>query len=162
MAADTLAITALSRLLNDFAAFIPALIGGLLVLVIGIYLADILEDIVASVDASRLTTLAGLGVKLFVYYITITIALDTIGFSTAVLTTFFTAVVTAFFGALGVALALAIAIGVGWGSKDYVAENIDDWMARLRRSVSGLSEESHTDTRPRSNDKFESSDPTND
>lgn len=157
-AADTLGITALSQLLNDFAAFVPALIGGLLVLVIGVFVADALEDIVASVDASRLTTLAGLGVKLFVYYITITIALDTIGFSTAVLTTFFTAVVTAFFGALGVALALAIAIGVGWGSKDYVAENIDEWMASARQSVSGLGEESHTQPR----DDFDSSDPTND
>lgn len=157
-AADILGITALSQLLNDFAAFVPALIGGLLVLVIGVFVADALEDIVASVDASRLTTLAGLGVKLFVYYITITIALDTIGFSTAVLTTFFTAVVAAFFGALGVALALAIAIGVGWGSKDYVAENIDDWMASARRSVSGLSEESHT----RSPDDVDSSGPTDD
>lgn len=66
-AADILGITALSQLLNDFAAFVPALIGGLLVLVIGVFVADALEDIVASVDASRLTTLVGLGVKLFVY-----------------------------------------------------------------------------------------------
>lgn len=169
-AADTLGITALSQLLNDFAAFVPALIGGLLVLVVGVFVADALEDIVASVDASRLTTLAGLGVKLFVYYITITIALDTIGFSTAVLTTLFTAAVTALFGALGVALALAVAIGVGWGSKDYVAENIDDWMASARRRVSGLDEESPTrsnsglgeDPHTRSRDDFDSSDPTDD
>ncbi|MFC6764705.1 mechanosensitive ion channel family protein [Natrinema soli] len=157
-AADALGITALSQLLNDFAAFVPALIGGLLVLVIGVFVADALEDIVANVDATRLTTLAGLGVKLFVYYITITIALDTIGFSTTVLTTLFTAAVAAFFGALGVALALAVAIGVGWGSKDYVAENIEDWMASARRSVSGLGEESHT----RSTDDFDSSNPTDD
>ncbi|NKE38035.1 phosphatase [Natronococcus sp. JC468] len=157
-AADTLGITALSQLLNDFAAFVPALIGGLLVLVVGVFIADALEDIVASVDASRLTTLAGIGVKLLIYYITITIALDTIGFSTAVLTTLFTAAVTAFFGALGVALALAIAIGVGWGSKDYVAENIDDWMANVRRSISELGKE--TDTR--STDDYGSSDPTSD
>lgn len=74
------------------------------------------------------------------------------------MTTFFMAVVTAVFGALGVVLALAIAIGVGWGSNDYVAENIDDWMASARRSVSGFGEESHT----RSRDDFESSDPTDD
>ncbi len=156
--ADIVQIPALSELLNDFAAFIPALIGGILVLIVGVFLADRLEEIVANTDRSRLTSLAGLGVKLFVYYITITIALDTVGFATGVLTTFFTAAVTAFFGALGVALALGIGIGVGWGSKDYVAENIDRWVANARGSVSELNNE--PDTGP--NDEFDSSGPTDD
>lgn len=151
-AADTLGIPALSQLLNEFAAFAPALIGGLLVLVVGVFVADLLEGIVASTDASRLTTLVGLAVKLFVYYITITIALDTVGFDTDVLTTLFTTVVTAFFGALGVALALAVGIGVGWGSKDYVAANIDDWMSSARSSASDVAEDSETG----SDDSFES------
>ena len=135
-AAGVLGIPALSRLLNDFAGFVPALIGGVLVLVVGVLIAEFVEDIVASTDTSRLTDLVGLGVKLFVYYIAITIALDTVGFDTAVLTNLFTVIVTAFFGALAVALALAVGIGVGWGSKDYVADNIDDWMRRARRESS--------------------------
>ncbi len=141
-AADVLQIPILSRLLNNFAGYVPTLIGGLIVLFLGILLAEFVEDVVADTDASRLTTLIGLGVKLFIYYIAITIALNTIGFSTTVLTTLFTAAVTAFFGALGLALAIALGIGVGWGSKDYVAENIDDWMASARSSASEMSGES--------------------
>lgn len=140
-AAGILQIPALSRLLNDFAGFVPALIGGVLVLVVGVLLAEFVEDIIASTDRSRLTDLVGLGVKLFVYYLAVTIALDTVGFDTAVLTNLFTVFVTAFFGALAVALALAVGIGVGWGSKDYVAENIDDWMRRARGSAADLAEE---------------------
>lgn len=151
--ADILQIPIFSDLLNTFAGYVPILIGGLIILFIGILVGEFLEDIVASTDASRLTTLLGLGAKLFVYYIAITIALDTIGFSTAVLTTFFTATVTAFFGALGLGLAIAIGIGVGWGSKDYVAENIDDWISRARGSASEIREDGENT----SNREFESS-----
>lgn len=141
-AAGILQIPALSRLLNDFAGFVPALIGGVAVLIVGALAAEFIEDIVASTDRSRLTTLVGLGVKLFVYYLAITIALDTMGFDATVLTTLFTSFVTAFFGALAVALALAIGIGLGWGSKDYVADNIDDWMGSARDSAGDLTDES--------------------
>ena len=141
-AAGILQIPALSRLLNDFAGFVPALIGGVAVLIVGALIAEFVEDIVASTDRSRLTDLVGLGVKLFVYYLAITIALDTMGFDATVLTTLFTSFVTAFFGALAVALALAIGIGLGWGSKDYVADNIDDWMGSARDSAGDLTEES--------------------
>lgn len=141
-AADVLQIPALSQVLNTFAGFIPTLIGALVVLVVGIYVADMVGDIVADTDTGRATDLAGLGVKLFIYYITITIALNTMGFSTAVLTTLFTAAVTAFFGALGLALAIAIGIALGWGSKDYVAENIDGWMSRAKSSASDMGDDS--------------------
>ncbi len=140
-AADILQIPALSRVLNNFAGYIPTLIGALVVLVIGIFVADHVGDIVANTDTGRATDLAGLGVKLFIYYITITIALNTMGFNVAVLTTLFTAVVTAFFGALGLALAIALGIALGWGSKDYVADNIDRWMSRAKSGASDMAEE---------------------
>ncbi|GAA0475608.1 hypothetical protein GCM10008985_34920 [Halococcus dombrowskii] len=147
-AAGILQIPALSRLLNDFAGFVPALIGGVAVLIVGALAAEFVEDVVASTDGSRLTDLVGLGVKLFVYYLAITIALDTMGFDSTVLTTLFASFVTAFFGALAVALALAIGIGLGWGSKDYVAENIDDWLSSARSSADDLTdEEGSTGTR---------------
>lgn len=143
-AASILQIPALSRLLNDFAGFVPALIGGVAVLIVGALAAEFIEDVVANTDGSRLTDLVGLGVKLFVYYLAITIALDTMGFDSTVLTTLFASFVTAFFGALAVALALAIGIGLGWGSKDYVAENIDDWLSSARDSADDLTEEDET------------------
>jgi hypothetical protein len=140
-AADILQIPALSQVLNTFASYIPTLVGALVILVVGIYVADLVGDIVANTDTSRATDFAGLGVRLLVYYITVTIALDTMGFGTQVLTTLFTAAITAFFGALGLALAIALGIGLGWGSKDFVAENIDDWFGRARDSASEVTED---------------------
>jgi hypothetical protein len=143
-AVDALDFPALSEPLTGFIGQIPLLIGGLAVLVVGIYVADLLGDIVANADASRAADIAGLAVQLFVYYIVIVFALDTAGFDTSVLTTLFTSFVTALFGALGLALAIAIGIGLGWGSKDYVAENIDDWMGSARSGAEGLAEEDET------------------
>jgi hypothetical protein len=143
-AIDALNFPALSEPLTAFIGQIPLLIGGLAVLVVGIYVADLLGDIVSSVDAGRAADIAGLAVQLFVYYVVIVFALDTAGFDTSVLTTLFTSFVTALFGALGLALAIAVGIGLGWGSKDYVANNIDDWMSSARDSADDMTDESET------------------
>ncbi|RJS97749.1 phosphatase [Halococcus sp. IIIV-5B] len=140
-AVDALEFPALARPLSAFVGQLPFIVAGLLVLVVGIYLADVIGDFVAGIDRSRATDIVGLVVQLFVYYVVIVFALDTAGFDTTVLLTLFNTVVIAFFGALGIALALAVGIGVGWGSKDYVAENIDDWVRRARGSAADLAEE---------------------
>ena len=143
-AVDALNFPALSEPLTAFIGQIPLLLGGLAVLVVGIYVADLLGDIVGSVDASRATNYIGLAVQLFVYYLVIVFALDTAGFDTAVLTNLFNVVIAAFFGALGLGLAIAIGIGVGWGSKDFVASNIDDWFGRAKDGAEDLAEEDET------------------
>ncbi|EMA41523.1 mechanosensitive ion channel family protein [Halococcus hamelinensis] len=140
-AVDALQFPALARPLGAFVGQLPLIVAGLLVLVVGIYLADVIGDFVAGIDRSRATDIVGMVVQLFVYYVVVVFALDTAGFDTTVLLTLLNTVVIAFFGALGVALALAVGIGVGWGSKDYVAENIDDWMRRARGSAADLAEE---------------------
>ena len=141
-AVDALQFAALSRPLSAFVGQLPLIIAGILILIVGIYLADLVGEFVANINTSRATNFAGLAVQLFVYYIVVVFALDTAGFDTSVLMNLFNTVIVAFFGALGVALALAIGIGVGWGSKDYVAENIDDWMSSARNSASDLAEDS--------------------
>lgn len=150
-AAGILQIPALSRLLNNFAGFVPALIGGVAVIVVGALIAEFAGDIVGSIDASRLTNLAGLVVKLFVYYLAITIALDTMGFEATVLTTLFTTIVTSF-GAIVVVIALGVALAIGLGGQDYVAENVDRWMGHVRSGASDLAEEDEDE----SGDSFES------
>jgi hypothetical protein len=157
-AVEALQFGVLTRMVTGVTAYLPVLIGALIILLIGIYAADLLGDLVADADASRAADYAGLAVEVFVYYITITIVLNRLGLQVEVLNTFFTAAVTAFFGALGLGLALAIGIGVGWGSKDYVANNIDDWMGSARSSASGMTEESSSE----SSDEFESPGSTDD
>lgn len=148
-AADILEIAVLSRLLSAFAGYIPALIAGFIVLIVGILVAEFVGDLIAESDRRQVTNYAGLAVKVFIYYVAVTLALDSIGFDTTVLTTLFTTFVVAFFGALAVALAIGIGIGVGFGSRGYIAENIDRWMAQARESLSenqGRSGTSGSDT----------------
>jgi len=77
--ADILAIGALSSLLNTFAAYLPALFAGLLVLLVGFWLAERVADTAAGTDEGRMASVAGFAVKILIYYITVTIALATIG-----------------------------------------------------------------------------------
>jgi hypothetical protein len=157
-AVEALQFAVLTQMFTGVTGYLPVLIGALIILLIGIYAADLLGDLVADADASRAADYAGLAVKVFVYYVTITIVLNRLGLQVGVLQTAFTAAVTAFFGALGLGLAIAIGIGVGWGSKDYVANNIDDWMGSARSSASNMTEESSTG----SSDEFESPGSTDD
>lgn len=142
--ADILAIGALSTLLNDFAGYLPALFAGLLVLLVGIWAAERVGDLVSESDEGRTARIAGTVVKVFIYYLTVTIALSTIGVEIAPLTNLFTAFVVAFFGALAIALAIGIGVAVGLGGQDYVAENIDDWMPDIGGYGSGPTESDTT------------------
>lgn len=129
--ADIVQIPALTRLLNTFVAYLPALVGGLIVLLVGIWAAERAADLVAS-GGSQASNVAAMGVKLLIYYITITIALGAIGFETTILTTLFTAFAVALFGAIGLALAIGIGVAVGLGGQDYVAANIHNWASSAR------------------------------
>jgi hypothetical protein len=133
--AEVLDIDTLSMLLDDFAGYLPALFAGLLVLVVGIWLAEVIEDIVTGASEGRIGMLLGIAAKVFVYYVTITVTLTTIGVDASPLTTLFTTFVVAFFGALAIALAIGIGIAFGLGGQDYVAENIDGWMQGARAAI---------------------------
>lgn len=159
-AVDALEFPALSEPLTGFIGQIPLILGALAVLIVGIYIADLLGDMVASVDASRAANIAGLAVQLFIYYIVVVFALDTAGFDTSVLTSLFNTVITAFFGALGLALAIGVGGMLALGGQDYVAENIDDWVGSARSSASDLNEETESDSG--SDDGFESPGSTDD
>ena len=134
---DILAIAALSELLNAFAGYLPALAGGLLVLLVGIWVAERVSDVVRDAGDGRSIHVAGLLVKVLIYYVTVTMALAAVGFEIAILTNLFSAFVVAFFGALALALALGIGLAVGLGGQDYVAENIDDWLSSAQETVEG-------------------------
>ena len=133
--ADILNVGALSTFLDDLVAYLPALVGGLLVLLVGIWVAERVAGLVADIGDSRATDLAAVAVKVLIYYLTATIALATIGFEIALLTNLFTGFVVAFFGALALALAIGIGVAVGLGGQEYVAENIDGWMGTVTESI---------------------------
>jgi hypothetical protein len=122
----------LSQLLSRFAGYLPTLIGGLAVLIAGILIADFVGDLVSDTDGQWITDVLGLAVKVFIYYMTATLTLNMIGFATGVLTNLFNVFVVALFGSLG----LAVAIGLGIGTRGYIAENIDNWTSQASDTVS--------------------------
>jgi MFS family permease len=85
-AANILQIGVLSRLLSQFAGYLPTLIGGLAVLIAGILIGDFVGGLVANIDGRRITDIFGVAAKVFIYYMTATLTLNTIGFATDVLT----------------------------------------------------------------------------
>jgi hypothetical protein len=130
--ADLLEIEALSTLLARFASYVPALLGALAVLLVGIWFAEVVGRLIRERDEGRVMDVSALVVKIFIYYVTITIALAAIGLEVTVLTTLFSGLVLAFFGALAISLGIGIGIAVGLGGQDYVAENVDDWVDSAR------------------------------
>jgi small-conductance mechanosensitive channel len=158
--ADIVQIEALSELLDTFASYLPALVGGLVVLLVGIWVAERVGDMVADSDDGAATRYAGLAVKVLIYYITVTIALAAIGFETFVLASMFTAFLVAFFGAAALALAIGAGVALGLGGQDYVERNIGDWMSSMRnaaRSDGGSSTGTgHSGTRDTTGSDFDS------
>jgi hypothetical protein len=133
--ADTLNILILTQLMTTITAYIPELVGALVILLVGIWLGDWASETVADADTRQVTNSLGTGVKVLIYYISITITLQTAGFDASILITFFTIVVG--FAAAAIAIAFIIAVGVGGalGSQDYIADNIADWVESAQESV---------------------------
>jgi hypothetical protein len=128
-ATDVLAFDLLSEWVATAVAYLPAFVAGLLVVVLGFVVADFIGDAIARTGAvtdARSTRWFANGTRLFLYLMAVIVGLDTMGVDTSILYVFAQA------AAYGAAAALAIGAGValGWGGKDYVSENIGEWMRR--------------------------------
>jgi small-conductance mechanosensitive channel len=126
-AADALAVDLLSEWIASAVSYLPALVAGLLIIVVGFVVADFLADVVAhteSVTDTGYTDAFADGLRIFLYFVVTVIGLGTMGVDVQILNTF--AQAAAWGVAAGVALAIGIAFGLG--GRDYVAENIDDWL----------------------------------
>lgn len=126
-AANVLAIPTLSRWIATAVSYLPAFIAGLLVIVLGFVVADFIADAIRRTETgtrSRYSQWFADGTRIFLYFIAITVGLDTMGIDVQILYVFATAL------AWGLAAAVAIGVGVafGWGGRDYVTNHIDKWM----------------------------------
>lgn len=125
-ALDSLGIPTISQSVSSFIDFLPDLVAGLLVLVVGFVLSDWFGEFIKrsipqeQKDTFYLGTVAEI-LKVVLYFITITLALRQIGIDTTVLYIFAEAI------AWGIAIAVGVAAGIvaGWFLKDRVKE----WLA---------------------------------
>lgn len=143
--ADILEIDALSDLLTDFAAYIPALIAGLIILVVGIWLAELVSDIVQESGPGLVNDFAAIVTKILIYFLTVVIVLDTVGIDASPLTTLFEAFFVALFGAMALALAIGAGIALGLGGQDFVEENIGDWFDTAKHNIDDTADDSLDD-----------------
>ncbi|MCU4752773.1 hypothetical protein OB919_12435 [Halobacteria archaeon AArc-curdl1] len=128
-AANTLAIALLSQWVSTAVSYLPAFVAGLLVIVLGFVVADFIGDMIERTRAATRTAYTRWfadGARVFLYFTALVIGLSTMGIDVTILYVFARAL------AWGLAAAIAIGVGValGWGGKDYVADNIDRWMRR--------------------------------
>lgn len=128
-ASNVLAIPALSEWIATAVTYLPLLIAGIGVIVVGFVVADFIGDVIERTQAatdSGFTKVFASGVRIFLYFTAIVIGLDTMGIDVGILYVFARAL------AWGLAAAVAIGVGVsfGLGGRDYVSENIGDWMGR--------------------------------
>ena len=130
-AADVLAINLLSQWISQAVSYMPSFIGGLLIIVLGFILADFIADAVQRTETATrtgYTNIISSAIRIFLYFIVTVIGLDTIGVEVQILNIFATALAWGLAAGIG----LAIAIAFGWGGKDYVNNNINDWVHDMK------------------------------
>jgi len=125
-ALDHIGFTVLTQWIEGAVSYVPAFLGGLLVLTVGFYIADFAVDSVresTTAQKSGFPDIFADVTKTLLYFVVIIIGLDTMGVSVGILYTFGETFVLA----LGLAFALAVGIAFGWGGKEHVAQNVGDW-----------------------------------
>lgn len=108
-------------------SFVPAVTAGIVILLVGLLVSDYAAETVRDSEAAQQSgfpaVLAGT-TKAICYFLVAVIGLDTMGVNVAILYTFG----QAFAYAAGLGLAIAVGLAFGWGGKEYVAENVGDWL----------------------------------
>lgn len=143
-AADVLAVELLSEWIATAVSYLPALVAGGLIIVVGFVLADYLADVVARTETVTETGYTGYfadGLRAFLYFIAVVIGLDTIGVDLQILYLFAGAVAAG----VAVGVALAVGIGFGWGSKDFVADHMGEWFGGATPAEGAIEADGGTD-----------------
>lgn len=114
--------------------YAPSVVGAVAIVLVGFVVAGYVARSVresAVVGGTAFTPVVATTMQAIIYFVSVTLALDALGYSTAILNTLAQAVAIG----VGLGVALAIGIGVGMGSQDYVEANLDDWLDQDREPV---------------------------
>ncbi|HDS45532.1 MAG TPA: hypothetical protein ENN68_05500 [Methanomicrobia archaeon] len=128
-AINVLKIELLIDFMNKLVLYIPHLIAGLLLLVIGLILVDFLMDWLGEQLKTREVGYGDIVVPILRALFTLlilTLALDQMLIDTSIIYTF---LVPLAWG-LGIGLAVALGIALGWGSKDIVADYLKEKLTK--------------------------------
>ena len=125
IAIDTLGLPIVTESVSAFLAYLPRLVGGILILIIGIIFSDWAGELVKRSSEPEQRQLFYLGfigdiVKIVLYFVTITVALSYIGIDVTVLYI----IIQAFAWSVAIFVGVAAGIIVGWLLKD----KVKDWI----------------------------------
>jgi hypothetical protein len=126
-AADVLQIQTLSNFVYSVVEYIPSLIGGIFLILVGFLVADFIGDALISVskDANiEYGSTFGNGFKAILYFVIIITGLSVMKIDVTVLDT----IVTALSWGVAVGAGVGLGIALGWGLKDVVAEEARAWL----------------------------------
>ena len=128
-AINVLGIALLIDFMNKLVVYIPHLIAGLLLLIVGLILVDFLMDWIGTQLKTREVAsgdLIATILRALFSLLIITLALDQMLIDTAIIYTFLEPLAWG----LGIGLAVAIGIAVGWGGKEIVADYLKDKLGK--------------------------------
>jgi len=109
---SVLGIPVLSSFIEKVVAYIPSFIAGIAILLVGFIVADFIGDLMRKTGETAGVSYIGIfsaGMKIFLYFIVITIALDQMRINTSILYIFANAL------AWGIAIAIGLGLGIGFG-----------------------------------------------
>lgn len=126
VAASMAGFTRVYEISAELARYLPSVVGAIAVVLVGFVVAGYVGRSVEDsevVGGYPFTPVLATTLQSVIYFVVVTLALDALGYSTAILDTLAWAVAIG----VGFGVALAIGIAVGLGSQDYVAEHVEEW-----------------------------------
>jgi Mechanosensitive ion channel, conserved TM helix len=126
-ASQILGFTLLADLITQFTIFVGQVILGLIIIAIGIYLANLSYDIIRQSQASWANLLALLA-RIAILFLALAMGLSQMGVATSI--------INLAFGLLLGAMAVAAAIAFGMGGRDIAHREIEKWLQTMRSQES--------------------------
>lgn len=130
-AVDILKIEVLSTLMSRIVQYLPSLIAGVFILILGVIVADFIGDTAeASFEEAKVaySDILTNGLKFFMYFVAIVMGLSVMKVDVTILYTFANSL--AWGAAIGIGVGLGIALG--WGLKDTVAKKAKELVEKKK------------------------------
>jgi Mechanosensitive ion channel, conserved TM helix len=122
-ASQILGFTLLADLITQFTIFVGQIILGLIIIAIGIYLANLSYDIIRQSQTSSANLLALLA-RIAILFLALAMGLSQMGMATSI--------INLAFGLLLGAMAIAAAVAFGLGGRDIAHREIEKWLQTMR------------------------------
>ncbi len=127
---NILGLTAISQVLTGVLSYVPSVISAIIVLAVGVLLAGVLEGVVKGALASadlKTARLLGKVTSYVVITIATLVAISELNIAASFINILFIGFVTM--------LALGLGLAIGLGSKDLIAQILEEWYKNVRKEL---------------------------